>query len=80
MFIKEVQVKKHNLLSDRPPVLSKSSGAVDSSERVAAVTLSFENCSCSQATYSRSTAISPGLNESIKSTVCLNQLNQNSSK
>lgn len=44
---------KHDLLSNKPPELSKSSGADESSERVAAVTLSLENCSCSQATYSR---------------------------
>jgi hypothetical protein len=74
-FINEVQVEKHNLLSDRPPVLSNSSGGAESPVRVAAVTLSFENCSCSQATYSRSTAISPELNESIESTACLNQPN-----
>jgi len=42
-----------NLLSTKPPVFSSNSGAVDSSDRVAAVTLSLENCSCSQATYSR---------------------------
>lgn len=59
---REVQVKKHNLLSHRPPVLSNNSGATESSERVAAVTLNLENCSCSQATYSMSIAILPGLN------------------
>ena len=79
-FINEVQVEKHNLLSDRPPVLSNSSGGAESPVRVAAVTLSFENCSCSQATYTMSTAISPGLNVSIESTSCLNQQNQNSGK
>jgi len=42
-----------NLPSTKPPVFSRNSGAVESSERVAAVTLSLENCSCSQATYSR---------------------------
>lgn len=42
----------HDLLSDRPPVLSSNSGAAGSLESVAAVTLSLENCSCSQATYS----------------------------
>jgi len=42
-----------NLPSTKPPVFPSNSGAVESSERVAAVTLSLENCSCSQATYSR---------------------------
>lgn len=41
----------NHLLSDKPPVRWSNSGAKESSEIVAAVTLSLENCSCSQATY-----------------------------
>ena len=40
-----------HLVSWRPPVLSKNSGGLDISERVSAVTLNLENCSCSHATY-----------------------------
>lgn len=40
-----------NLMSFKPPVLSRNSGAEESSESVKAVTLDLENCSCSQATY-----------------------------
>ena len=49
--IKRAKIPSDNLLSNRPPVLSSNSGATESPESVAAVTLSLENCSCSQATY-----------------------------
>lgn len=63
--LREDSIKKKNLLSTNPPVLSNNSGATESSERVAAVTLSLENCSCSQATYSRSTVSLSGLKNNI---------------
>lgn len=50
---------KTDLPSTKPPALSSNSGAVESPDRVAAVTLSLENCSCSQATYSRWLALIP---------------------
>jgi len=66
---------KMNLPSIKPPVLCSNSGAADSSERVAAVTLSLENCSCSQATYSRCQALIPNF-RNVGST-CLEERNSN---